>query len=181
MRKILMTSVLMTAALFAANADELLSGPYTFDTTGSVHVKPAMLADGWGMSLGGAWETIINRTVTTGVEADIDIPIVNYPGSGTSQIQLVYGGLRLGALLGSDQVLHALINNTLGVGIVGSETFLIDEVSLAGELNVTRSIRVFAGAGYRYTYGINNDLGLSDSNARGVFFDVGLRYGELNP
>lgn len=177
MRNLMMAALLLSP--LGASADELLAGPYRFDPVGSVHVKPAMLAGGWGMTLGGAWETVINRSVTTGFEVDADIPVVNYPVPGDEGIQLVYGGLRLGALLGSDQIFHGLFNNTVGVGLTGRQTFLIDEISVGGEVNITRSIRAFAGAGYRYTYGVNSFRGLEDAGMRGLFVDAGLRYGEI--
>ena len=177
--KKLMAVIGLMGGLQGGFAEELLSGPYTFGATGSVHVKPAMLADGWGMTVGGAWESIINKTVTAGFEVDADIPVVSYPTPKGEPIQMVAGGLRLGALLASDQVVHGMFNNTIGVGLVADQTFLLDEVSAGGEINVTKAIRIFGAAGWRYTYGINNDHGLSDTNARGLFFDVGLRYGEL--
>jgi len=160
-------------------AEELLSGPYRFDSAASVHVKPAMLADGWGMTLGGAWDTVINRTVTAGAEVNVDVPVVPFPGQAAETVQLLSAGLRLGAIFNSSQVWHPLFNNTVGVGLVAGQSYLFDELTVGGEVNVTKGIRVFAGAGYRYTYGINFDRGLSDHNARGLVLDVGLRYGEF--
>ena len=173
--------IILAAALLptSAWADELLSGPYYFDTSMAVHAKPAMLADGWGMTVGGAWETVINETVTAGVEVNADIPVVPFPNDQTTTVSMLTGGLRLGAMINSHETLHSLFNNTLGVGLLGQQAFLLNESVLSGELNVTKAIRIFAGAGYRFTYGINNDRGLSDANARGLFFDVGLRYGEI--
>jgi hypothetical protein len=159
--------------------DELLSGPYRFDSAASVHVKPAMLADGWGMTLGGAWDTVINRTVTAGAEVNVDVPVVPYPVQPSQTIQLLSAGLRLGAMFASNEVWHPQFNNTVGVGLVAGQTYLFDELTGGGEVNVTKGIRVFAGAGYRYTYGINFDRGVSDLNTRGLVLDVGLRYGEF--
>lgn len=178
-KKVVLAAALGLAGAGGLWAEELLKGPYTFDTVGSVHVKPAMLGDGWGMTLGGSFETVINKTVTAGVELNAEIPVVPYPARPSEIIQIVSGGLRLGALFNSQDVLHPTFNNTVGVGLVADQTFLFDEVQLGGEVNVTKGIRVFAGAGYRYTYGINSHQGLSDQNARGLFLDVGLRYGDL--
>lgn len=175
----LMVAAVMATLGSGVNAEELLSGPYRFDTVQSVHVKPAMLADGWGMTLGGAWDTVINRTVTAGAEVNIDVPVVPYPDRAVATVQLVSAGLRLGAVFNSSQVWHPLFNNTVGVGLVAGQTYLFDELTVGGELNVTKGIRVFSGAGYRYTYGINLDRGLSDHNTRGLVLDVGLRYGEF--
>lgn len=178
--KLILILGVATLGAFPVHADELLSGPYQFDVVTAVHVKPAMLAGGWGMTLGGSWETVINRTVTTGVEVDADVPVVPFPSDPNQKVQLMFGGLRLGTLVGSSQVLHGMVNNTVGVGLVAEQTFLVDEFTLGAEVNVTRSIRVFATGGYRFTYGVNADRGLDDPGLRGLVLDVGLRYGELS-
>ncbi len=176
---VVLTILMGWAGIGGSWGAELLSGPYTFDSSVAVHVKPAMLGDGWGLTLGGAFETVINKTVTAGAEVNADIPVVPYPSKTSETISMISGGLRLGALFNSQDVLHPTFNNTVGVGLVSEQTFLFDEVQLGGELNVTKGLRVIAGVGYRYTYGINWVQGLSDQTTRGLFFDVGLRYGEL--
>jgi hypothetical protein len=170
-------ALLLSALPSLSYADDLLSGPYTFSTTQSVLVKPAQLAGGWGLTLGYAWDSIISRTVTAGLELDADIPVVPYPNDSRHAVSLYSGGLRLGTVLWSDSLVHGWVNNTVGVGIAGTENYFLDEISAAAELNVVDSIKIFTGIGDRFTYGINNDRGLNDNGTRGLFFVAGLRYG----
>jgi hypothetical protein len=160
-----------------AHAEDLLAGPYTFSSTQSVLVKPAQLGGGWGLTLGYAVDSVISKTVTAGWEVDADIPVVPYPNQPRQSITLYSTGLRLGAVLWSDALVHGWFNNTVGVGLAGNETYFLDEVSAAAELNVVQNIKIFAGAGDRFTYGINDDRGLTDKGTRGLFFVAGLKYG----
>ena len=107
-----------------------------------------------------------------------------------------YAGLYLGGILWSRELLHVAIPILIGAGefqisdedffqnqsdtdyTVERSTFLVGEPGIQLEFNITSSLRIAAGASYRYVYGLEL-VNLTDVDMSEWVGTVSLRFGRF--
>lgn len=169
---------------------------------GGVDFKITELVGERGLVSGGYGGVLVNRRfilgaggygIATNIEFDGMVgaeekPLTLYGG---------YGGVIVGGMLGSKEVIHLIFPVFFGAGqievtdknffpnrpndaefTIESSAFMIIEPAAQVEVNVTEYFRLAAGMSYRYVTGTEMD-NLSDSNLSGSTVTVSFRFGRF--
>lgn len=160
------------------------------------------------MGLEGAWiinHSIYLGLSGAGTMKGISTDI--YDSAGDRQyMHMGYGGILLGMTIGSDKLLHFGFQNVIGGGAAvlspnkwgddgdhhdecdwdeeekcsWNETpFFVWEPQLLAEVNVTRWMRIAAGAGYRFTWVVEKKNGYEGNDLGGLTASLAFKFGKF--
>jgi len=170
----------------------LLTGKIDHGGYGGPVLKGIQIGNETGLMVGGRGGWIINHTFVLGgggygLVTEIDAP-------GDSLLNLGYGGLTLGLVLKSDELIHLTVGSMFGAGGIGlrskdgididegvrsehNEFFLI-EPEVTAELNITPFFRISGGVSYQYFNGIDA-FGFTDDDFSGFAADIQFKFGSF--
>ncbi len=199
MKKVLMLVLLLALALPGqAGAQETLLGEdFHSGGYGGPGVRIGTLNGDLAVQMGGQGGWVIGKTLVIGgagygvvTEHEFTFNSVTYA------MDFGYGGLLLEYLHKSDQVFHGYLALIIGGGgpslrdtsqpsgsdNVDDDAVLVLEPSLHLEINMTPSMRVGLGAGYRIVSGLKSswetDYGLTSADLGGPFASLTFRFGK---
>ncbi|MBN2202038.1 hypothetical protein JW777_08815 [bacterium] len=190
----------MAGSASAREEQTLLSGPVTSGGFGGPVFKMTRMHDSFGVLIGGRGGWIINHTLSLGgggygLVSRIRVP-EGVPGMQDPVLQAGYGGFEIGYTPRSHRLVHPDVSLLIGGGSAGAresweedlgddwsddpalDSFFILEPCIAVELNVTRFMRVTAGASYRFVSGLEQE-GLTESAIGGPSAVLTFKFGRF--
>ena len=192
---VIVLAALMIPATALAQPETLLGGDLEHGGFGGPTVKFSQFAGELGLLVGGGGGWVIGKTFTIG-GAGYGLVTTHLVSDGSEdyEIGFGYGGLLLEYLKRPDDLIHYYATCLFGVGGVGFRTpgsyvdldpasddlVYIIEPSVNICLNVTKNLKIAAGASYRYVPGLDQaslDLGLEETGLTGASFNITFRFG----
>jgi len=200
-----MRKLIVFAAVFAlatglsaqSDVQTLISGDIEHGGFGGPVVKISEIGDQSAIFIGGRGGWIINHALVIGAGGYGMVSEVNTAAN--TVVEMGYGGLEVGGILGSNSLLHIAGQVLIGGGGVTEhdqdifdpepeewETypFFVLEPGVDLELNVTSFMRLTGGVSYRYISGLDlpvymeNDFPQSDDFS-GMSFVIGMKFGKF--
>ena len=147
----------------------------------STTVGKATAIDGTGAILfGGSGGKVFNRVLSAGWGTYFLLPFISISGN---TLYMAYTGLELGATLLPDAIIHPCFHSLIGFGGVlydfnfkKGDLFFVIEPTAGVEMNITNSIRVEVGAGYRFVSGVNGMAGLNNDSLSGLALELAFKW-----
>ena len=192
---VVMLAALMMPATTLAQTETLVGGDLEHGGFGGPIVKFTQIAGELGLLVGGGGGWVIGKTVTIG-GAGYGLVTTHLVNDGTYdyEIGLGYGGLLLEYIKQPDKLIHWYASCLFALGGVSfrepgsyvdfdptsDDLIYVIEPSVNICLNVTRNLRIAAGAGYRQITGIDEEsiaLGLEKTGLTGASFNISFRFG----
>lgn len=186
---LLFTLCLMSLGLTAQNQDYnyLSDGDWRLSGFGAYMIEFSGINGEFGVSSGGGGALLVNQTFYLGgygIGLSNDVvynnPDVQY------NISFGHGGLWVGYIFRSDQLLHLAASSKFGWGnltltdfndaTLDKDNIFVITPQIEGEVNVNRWFRVNVGLGYRYTAGITNNY-VDDSAINGPVGTLSFQFG----
>ncbi|QQS35363.1 MAG: hypothetical protein IPM56_14085 [Ignavibacteriales bacterium] len=192
---ILLLTIILSAQIFPQEQTLLGDGEVSHGGYGGPVIKFSQVNDNFAVLFGGRGGWIINHTFVIGgagygLVNSIDGNEVIF-GS-TRRLDFGYGGLELGYINKSDDLIHFSVYTLIGAGSVRSrvdddlfpdyddnhDTFFVLEPSLNVVLNLTTFMRVAVGGSYRYV-NVDKVQNLTSSDLSGPSIGLTLKFGKF--
>ncbi len=198
-RLILLLSIMMMPLM--AQQVTLFSGPYTHGGYGGPRLMASTIDDELGILVGGHGGWVVNHTLFIGgggyaLANQINAPIT---AEGTQEyIDFGYGGVEVGAIIGSNKLVHLRVSTLIGAGGMStslrdyannehdhhdldhsSDAFFIAEPTVEVVVNMTPWMRLTAGASYRLIDGVESDSDFTDTDFSGPSAVVSVNFGKF--
>jgi len=179
--------------VFSQEEETLVGGEIESGGFGGPVVKITQVNGESGVLMGGRGGWIINHRFVLGgggygLTTNHKAP--NYSTESPHYIEMGYGGLELEYIVSSNKVLHYSLQTLIGAGGVDlrdkwggsvdgeNDSFFVVEPGANLELNVSKSIRISAGASYRHVVGVDY-RGLGNSDLSGLSANLALKFGKF--
>jgi hypothetical protein len=148
-----------------------------FNTT----VGRATAIDGAGAILfGGSRGKLFNRVLSIGWGTYFLLPFISISGN---TLYLAYTGFELGATILPDAIIHPSFHSLIGFGgalydfdFKKGDLFFVIEPTAGVEMNITNSMRVAVGGGYRFVSGLNGMAGLDNDSLSGLALELAFKW-----
>ncbi len=192
---LIILAVLMMPAAALAQTETLIGNNLENGGFGGPTVKFSQFAGEMGLLVGGGGGWVIGKTFTIG-GAGYGLVTTNVVNNGSEdyEIGFGYGGLLLEYLKRPDDLIHYYATCVFALGGLSfrspgsyvdvdptrDDLVYIIEPSVNVCLNLTKNLKVSAGAGYRYVTGLDQaslDLGLEETGLTGASFNISFRFG----
>ena len=196
----------MLAGPVMAQTDTLLPGEIEGGWSGGSLFKTGLINGRIGYFVGGQGGWIINHRFVIGGKGYILVNPLEMDGLQNIVLGFGCGGVLFEYIVASNKLIHVSIESMVGAGGVYNDVkdyydyhdpidftgdaFFVFEPGINIILNVTKRLRVGAGATYRFIYGVNFDAGapyrypyrtdydtISDSDLRGLSGQLVLQFG----
>ena len=202
-----MKAIFSTLALFAllsipalAQPQTLLDGAVEHGGFGGVTAQATELNDKLGLLVGGGGGWILNHSVAiggAGYGLTTEIPVTDASLSTPKYLDMGYGGVYLGYVHNSNDLVHFSVNTLVGAGAMQlndappseswgktnnsgpSDGFFVVEPGVNAELNVASYFRVALGGSYRFVTGVDKMPGLSNSSVSGPSANLTFKFGSF--
>ena len=195
-----LSTVIILAALLMpvtslAQTETLIGRDLENGGFGGPTVKFSQFAGELGLLVGGGGGWVIDKTFTIG-GAGFGLVTTNVVNNGSEEYEIGfgYGGLLLEYLKRPDDLIHYYATCIFALGGLSfrapgsyvdidpskDDMVYIVEPSVNVCLNLTKSLKVSAGAGYRYVTGLDQaslDLGIEETGLTGASFNISFRFG----
>lgn len=192
---LIILAVLMIPASALAQTETLIGNNLENGSFGGPTVKVSQFAGELGILVGGGGGWVIGKTFTIG-GAGYGLATTHVVNNGSEdyEIDFGYGGLLLEYLKRPDDLIHYYATCIFALGGLSfrshgsyvdvdhtkDDLVYIIEPSVNVCLNLTKNLKVSAGAGYRYVTGLDQaslDLGLEKTGLTGASFNISFRFG----
>lgn len=194
--KLFLVALLLTLPLAAAEKT-LITGHVAHGGYGGPIVQFTQIGPNQtsGILVGGMGGWIIDHTFVIGgggygLSSDVQADWYNTGAEEPFYLNFGYGGLMLGYINNSDNLVHYEVTGILGGGGASyrikndynsnndGDGLFVAEPAVNLVLNVTPFFRIAAGASYRYVTGVNLE-GLTSSDLSGVSGQIQLKFGSF--
>ncbi len=192
MKRLTVVLILVLLPALAA-AGELFPGYIETGGYGSISGQGSQLGRSeTGFLLGGGGGLLINDDITIGVHANLLINDIEYNTLADEDrfIEYTMLNLRLGYIFWPQSTVHASLTGEGGLGWIklrnpdkgidevdsDSDTVFQGQPMLHVILNLTRTLRLSVGGGYRWVSGINTE-DINDQDAEGAVGEVAISFG----
>jgi hypothetical protein len=186
-----------------AQEQTLFDGNLESGGFGGPVVKFTQIQKEFGLMVGGYGGWLINHQFMIGgggfgiaTEHKASAEAMNhYAFPRTMYLEMGYGGGMLEYIFMPNSLLHGYFNVLIGAGAVsfreshydwnefddhrGSDAFFVVEPSINAELNLTTWMRLGAGVSYRYVTGIDELVGIANSDLSGPSGSITLKFGSF--
>ncbi len=190
---IVISILILIIAPLSAQEQTLLGGHIDHGGFGGPTFQLTQFGDQFAFFSGGRGGWIIDHTLYLGAAGyDLEHYIKRDTGPQTDHhLNLGYGGLELGAILASNQLIHATVSALVGGGgasylnkawdgdltdVSVMDVFYVIEPSLQLIVNVTRYFRIGLGGSYRYVSGVELE-GISNNYLSGPSASLTFKFG----
>lgn len=191
MKQVFIGVLLLCLATSTLAQETLLSGDIDHGGYGGPFVKVGPINGGTGVFVGGQGGWIINHTFVLGGKGYGLSNRIEISGADNKRLDFTCGGVLLQYIHNSDKLLHFTVESMIGSGNVRytdadldtplddespSDHFFVLEPGVSAVLNVSKNMRIAAGASYRYINGVKY-ADLADSDLSGLSLQVVLKFG----
>jgi hypothetical protein len=147
----------------------------------STTVGKTTVIDGEGALLfGGYGGRSFNRMLSVGWGTYFLLPFLSISGS---RLYMAYTGFDLGVTIAPDALIHPAFHSLFGFGgalydfnFKRGDFFFVIDPSASLEINLTKRVRVGAGAGYRFVSGVDGMRGLDNESLSGLSFELAFKW-----
>jgi hypothetical protein len=191
MKKIWTIAALFAAVFAFAGDEQLIGDKIESGGFGGPMWKATGLNGKTAFLIGGRGGWIVNHAFIIGgggynTMADVKTGLLS-PGGKPLYLGMHYGGLEFEFVRHSEKLVHWTVQSLFGAGHIrlierdsnrntATDRFGVADIMVNAELNVSRWMRVNAGAGYRLVFGIESD-GLGNDDIGGPGFQVTFKFG----
>lgn len=207
MKKLITFTLALFTAFTATLAEEstLFQGETSHGGFGGPVLKISSVNGDVAVFAGGRGGWIINHSLTLGMGGYAllnDVKLDNQPDS-LEHLNFAYGGLELGMVLMSDNLIHLTSYVLIGAGAVNqgedfpggdwerydeesgeyrwnseyTDRVFVIEPTIATEINMTKFIRLEVGAGYRQVWGIDKLTAISNDDLSSFTGNMTVKFG----
>jgi hypothetical protein len=202
----LLALVALSMPAMAQEQETLFQGEVDHGGFGALVMKATPIKGDLGFMMGGYGGWLINHQFMIGGggyglvsnhRASTVAENLYSPAGERLYVQFGYGGLMLEYICRPTKLVHLNFQALLGAGGVGyrtdwyddnyfeghhgtygrTEAVFVAEPAVNVELNITDWFRIHAGAGYRFVTGLDELIGLENSDLSGVSGNLALKFG----